>query len=404
MTNRGGGDGASSARVATGMDPGVLTQVLMQTATPGDATVMSELTMSVGAPPSGQRVTGLPETTARRPGKVRSGGKGSAKTSGPKRPQCKLGARVCVERRHLDIRVRPDDAGRAVLDAMNNQETNFYGQIVSRAKHQTWNVKVDLFPSDAAPVPTARTHIKRILFPGEEEPAYDREQDSEVEDVPPEQAAAKRRKKDGKHDYIAESIKKFEDLDVEAQRVARTFAWKYGEKDEETVKWDILAEGEQIITCPMEAEHTTTPAGEGAVESESVGMKNSNAGSCVALPPSCLFNTNPLRKDIPWSQNPMENDFNKMFFEDFFPSLVGKAKTADKILHDRRSGYYLTAKANNIRFHDPQAADPDQKVRALTLFFLLLLPLTICLFFSPVSDTSLLHPIDKGRDRMPQRY
>ena len=85
----------------------------------------------------------------------------------------------------------------------------------------------------------------------------------------------------------------------------------------------------------------------------------------------------------------MENDFNKMFFEDFFPSLVGKAKTADKILHDRRSGYYLTAKANNIRFHDPQAADPDQKVRALTLFFLLLLPLTICLFlFSGVRYVS----------------
>ena len=65
----------------------------------------------------------------------------------------------------------------------------FYGLIFSKAKHNVWNTKIDLFPSGADAVPIARKHIKRVLRPEEEEPAYDREQaaESEGEDLTEEQ-------------------------------------------------------------------------------------------------------------------------------------------------------------------------------------------------------------------------
>ena len=147
-------------RVATGMESGVLTQVITQLTHAGDETDVSKLTMSAGALPAGQQIDNLPEITARRHGKGRSGGKDSKKDTGPKLSQCKVGAPVVVERRHLDIRVRPGEPGRNVLNTMNKQDTDFYGHMVSKPKHQTWNVKIAIFPSEAPPVPTDQA----ILF------------------------------------------------------------------------------------------------------------------------------------------------------------------------------------------------------------------------------------------------
>ena len=113
---------------------------------------------------------------------------------------------------------------------------------------------------------------------------YNRKQDSEVEDLPPEQVAKKGRKKDGNTDHVAESIQTFQDLDEAAQKVARTFNWKYGDKEEESVKWNILAEGEQIVSCPMETEHATKEADDVTATPEPASMDHSNAGLRVALP------------------------------------------------------------------------------------------------------------------------
>ena len=84
----------------------------------------------------------------------------------------------------------PDQPGRAILDHFNQKCHNFYGLIFSKAKHNVWNIKFNLFPSGANAIPIARKHMKRVLRPDKEEPAYDREQDaeSEGEDVTPVEA------------------------------------------------------------------------------------------------------------------------------------------------------------------------------------------------------------------------
>ena len=189
------------------MTPDLLTQV-MTLMPSGAASVVSEMTMSVGVPRTGARVGVTPTTTARRPAKARSGGaKKSSAPAAKKSPQCRAGRRVVVERRYIHLRVLPAQPGRAVLDQFNRKCYNYYGLIFSKGKYNVWNVKFDLFPSGAGAVPIARKHIKWILRPEEEEPAYDREQDaeSEGEDVPEEQQRAK----EGKKEYVSGSNKAY---------------------------------------------------------------------------------------------------------------------------------------------------------------------------------------------------
>ena len=164
----------------------------------------------------------------------------------------KVGARVVVERKHLHYRVTPQEPARAVLDQHNHANYNFYGHVKSKAKHDTWRVVFDLFPADQAPLDVARSHIKKVLRPDDESPAYDREIDSEPEDLPPTQAAAKQAKKKGKKDYVKESLDSFTKLDRQAILDARSFKYRYGEKDDDVIEWQILSEEEQIISCPME--------------------------------------------------------------------------------------------------------------------------------------------------------
>ena len=96
----------------------------------------------------------------------------------------------------------------------------------------------------------------------------------------------------------------------------------------------------------------------------------------------------PIKINIPWHQNPNANDYNTILFKLFFPSLEGMAARADKILHDARSGYYHTAKANKIRFHDPSAKDPDVKVRKHMVQRPLIVRFSLLLF----PDKALLYP------------
>ena len=70
-----------------------------------------------------------------------------------------------------------------------------------------------------------------------------------------------------------------------------------------------------------------------------------------------------MKIGIPWHPDPKKNGYNTIFFEHFFPSLKGKAAIADRIINDPRRGYYHTAKACNIRFHQSSKNDPDELVR-----------------------------------------
>ena len=344
------------------MDSNHLAQVFIGASPSATGSVISELSMSVGAPRSGQRVTNTPATTARKPKKGRAPGVAAPKPKA--QPNCKIGARVVVQTKHLQYRVRADEPARPVLDAHNQQDYNFYGHVLSKAKRNVWRIKFDAFPNEQCAVPVAREHIKKVLRAGEEEPAYDREQDSEPEDVPPTQAAKKDAKKKGGKDYVKESIASFLSHGQQAILDARSFVWRYGASDEEVVTWQILSEQEQIVQCPMEQEIAAKrTAMQGGSSPKPAGMSFAPAGARTEELRNTLASLSPLKRDIPWNPNPNKVDYSKIFFGHFFPSLEGKAKIADGILSNPLCGYFVSAQHQGIRFHRPDHDDPDHLVR-----------------------------------------
>lgn len=109
------------------------------------------------------------------------------------------------------------------------------------------------------------------------------------------QEGGKARKTSKTRKYFKESTKEFSWLSQEEKLIARLYRMAYGPNDEDVIDWQILGDGEMILTCPMEAWMQS-----GA---EHVG----------------------LRKDIPWTVDAKSIDYNKIFFEHFLPDLSGKA-------------------------------------------------------------------------------
>jgi hypothetical protein len=56
-------------------------------------------------------------------------------------------------------------------------------------------------------------------------------------------------------------------------------------------------------------------------------------------------------------------DLNALFFYEFFPSVVGHGKTIDDFHANLQSPFHTTAKNDRVKSHDPEAADPDWKVK-----------------------------------------
>ena len=131
--------------VAVGMNPSQLTQEFTDASPLASGSVILELGMSVGVPWAGKRVSNTPATTARRPACVRAGAVAGNK---PKRkPACKVGTRVVVERKFIDHQVHPSEPARNVLDTNNRQDYTFYGFVKGQ---------FDLFPSNQPPVEVTR--------------------------------------------------------------------------------------------------------------------------------------------------------------------------------------------------------------------------------------------------------
>lgn len=316
---------------------------------------MSE--MSVGTPGEEARVIKTATTTARRAGKARGrGGKKKAAEQGPRRPQLRKNARVVVERRHINLQVPPGQPGRDVLDQNPRADFNFYGVYVSAAQHGVFNIKLDLFPSNAPPVPVARSQIKRVLRPDEEEPSHDREEEEVIDELDPDAEGAKKKKPN----YAQQSVDDFLKEDDETRRRARSFKYKYGPGTNDFVAWQILTEEEQIVSCPMEegvnARVAHNQEMESALQEEGrdaattgnttetiegiageVGPNNipkmpAMKGMTFALggvntvdnPQSLGWD--PINNDdIPWDPDPSKVDYNGIFFKHFFPSVEGKA-------------------------------------------------------------------------------
>ena len=74
-------------------------------------------------------------------------------------------------------------------------------------------------------------------------------------------------------------------------------------------------------------------------------------------------------KDIPWDRNPSNVDYNSILFGKFFPSLEGKAAVLDEYLRHTSANpdvpnlWKARVQDDNITFHRPDAADPDELVK-----------------------------------------
>ena len=66
-----------------------------------------------------------------------------------------------------------------------------------------------------------------------------------------------------------------------------------------------------------------------------------------AMPESSM-NQSPFRIDIPWDLDPEKVNYNKIYFDYFFLSLVGKGNVIDKFFNDIRAHMYIIVKNDNI--------------------------------------------------------
>ena len=97
-----------------------------------------------------------------------------------------------------------------------------------------------------------------------------------------------------------------------------------GKGDDEVVDWKILGDDEHITEDP------------------------------ISIPCTVAY-TSPAKD---YELDDM-TDLNKLFFDEFFPSVVGHAKVIDDFHADPRSPFYTTVMNDHITFDDPVADDPD---------------------------------------------
>jgi hypothetical protein len=124
-----------------------------------------------------------------------------------------------------------------------------------------------------------------------------------------------------------ESIWKFKDLSKDVPEKATVFNFAYGkEEEEEKIVWDILPDGKHVMDLPFEP----------------------------------LMEAKYL-KDITWKTEE-EKDYNRVFFDHFFPSINNHSKIIDEYLSDPHAKWHNTTHDCWIKFHDLDDDDPDWKV------------------------------------------
>ncbi|KAG7339288.1 hypothetical protein IV203_023991 [Nitzschia inconspicua] len=78
----------------------------------------------------------------------------------------------------------------------------------------------------------------------------------------------------------------------------------------------------------------------------------------VAYPKEASFNV-----DIDFGEVDRYEDLKEIFFEHFFPDVVGHAQWINDFHSDPRSPMFTTIQNDNIIFHDPDNEDPDWIVK-----------------------------------------
>ena len=185
----------------------------------------------------------------------------------------------------------------------------------------------DTIPFDDLPAGHQDVTIKRrilitVLEDGEEEKEHDHTNQL-AEDLAEIRAPTARKEEPAK-----ESTDKFCALETETIATTKQFGLKWGQGDNEVINWKILADDEHITEDPL------------------------------VIPDSVEY-ASPTR-EIELSD---VTDLNALFFDEFFPSVVGHGKIIDEFHADPQSPFYTTVKNDRIIFNDPEAEDPDWKVK-----------------------------------------
>ena len=188
-----------------------------------------------------------------------------------------------------------------------------------------------------------------------------------MESVAQQYATTKKKKSPSQH--VRQSIDAFLSLDATTQKTAKSFSYCFGPNPADKIEWQILGDSEQVTKCPMEEQAAARSTATTSSPNESDDSSDDEDGDIFP---------DPLKKQIPWNPDPEKVDYNTIFFENFFPSLQGKASVLDKFLSDPRCGCFNTVVGDKISFNRPHYRDPDHLVS---------LPLFVLSF-----DCSLLYP------------
>jgi len=176
-----------------------------------------------------------------------------------------------------------------------------YGTIISGTSNKLYNVRFNAFPSGQQEVKVWSTNLE-VVKPGTEEPMHDHV------------------------DLTANTnamTNNFLSLPESVLVIATTYCHQYGKGNDEKVDWKILRYDKHVTNLP--------------------------------------FNPSPdvQYKKIDWSE---DMDFNQVFFNDFFPSIISHVAIIDDYLSDPQCKCRSTATSQQIKFHDLDANDPNWRV------------------------------------------
>jgi len=317
--------------------------------------------MKIGVPSTSQRSPQGVVTTARKTTKATGKqNKTRTGTNEPRRPNIGLAVRVRVKVKFIRLRIKPGHPGYGVI-ADKSDDMFIHANVMQATGRKLYILKMDGLPKGHEMVEMHRDHIL-VLYKGEEEKAFSHDQenvealierlskinDSDLEDAeegnPDNVEAPSEKQKKGTP--AQESVDAFVNMDKADQLAAKTFFYKYGPKDEEGVVWTILGEDEEIVGDAM---------------------------------PPVPENHNPLKIDIPWHPDRNKVDYNAIYFKYFFPDLTGLAEKMDNFLQDPRCTIHSTVKHDKIKFHQPDADDPDYLVSIYPDLTMLLSSINTCI-------------------------
>jgi hypothetical protein len=108
----------------------------------------------------------------------------------------------------------------------------------------------------------------------------------------------------------------------------KNFDLRWGPGNDKVINWKMLAKGEHITKDPLD---------------------NPNSADYLLA-----------HKDNELSD---DTNLNNLFFDQFFPSVVRHAKIIDQFHAGHRSPFHTPVTNDKIEFEDPEAEDPDWKVK-----------------------------------------